>query len=569
MKINIKILTAFFLFISINITYGQWTNGQAADLVLGQPNLTSNTANNGGKNASSLNRSGGIAIDFTNNKMYVADEDNSRVLRYSYPITTDQQAAELVLGQTAFNSSGGGTAQNKFDEPRDLAVDNTGRLWVLDKDNHRIVWFNAAHTISSNGSNADGVLGQTDFTSKSTGRTQSKFSFAYGIDVSTSGTLWVADNGNHRILRFDDAANKANGANADGVLGQTNFTNGSNATTQSGLNSPYDIVISNDGTLWAADYLNHRVLRFDDAANKANGANADGVLGQTDFTSGGGGTSQSKLKNILGITLDLSGNLYTASFSNNRVMIFMDAANKSNGANADYVLGQSDFTSNGTGITATNMSIGFKSGLFIDNTNNYLWVGDANNHRVIRFTASSSLPVELTSFQGKLMDNGNQLNWKTASELNNKGFEVERSIGGQDWENIGFIQGNGTTQERKDYSFLDEIPSSDINYYRLKQIDFDGKFEYSEIISIENKKINTITQIFPNPVSDFLNLTSSEHITRIAIYNNLGQLMQQQIISSDATYTLKIDTKALPSNAYILQIQKQNGQIETQKFVKY
>jgi len=83
--------------------------------------------------------------------------------------------------------------------------------------------------------------------------------------VDSAGRLWVADFFNNRVLRFDGAADKANGANADGVLGQPNFTSNGAATTASGMNSPGGLAIDTAGHLWVADNLNSRVLRFDGA----------------------------------------------------------------------------------------------------------------------------------------------------------------------------------------------------------------------------------------------------------------------------------------------------------------
>ena len=148
--------TTFTTGTPINVT---WTDGQAADLVIGQPNLTSNTADNGGIGATTLDGCSGIAIDHTNGKMYVADEDNHRVLRYAYPITSNQPAAEVVFGQPNFTSSTDATTQAGMGFPAGVAVDANGTLWVADSENSRVLRFDNAHTINSNGPNADGVLG--------------------------------------------------------------------------------------------------------------------------------------------------------------------------------------------------------------------------------------------------------------------------------------------------------------------------------------------------------------------------------------------------------------------------
>ncbi len=183
--------------------------------------------------------------------------------------------------------------------------------------------------------------------------------------------------------------------------------------------------------------------------------------------------------------------------------------------------------------------------------------------------SSTALPVELIDFNAQKIDKTVSLTWTTASELNNQGFEIERSQDGERWENIGFVEGNGTTTEFLNYEFIDENPSSSINYYRLKQIDFDEQFEYSPIVSITidlpiavGNKSRTI-QIFPNPVQDKLNIISAEGMG--TIYNMLGQPIKQFSINNKQ---FTINTTDLPKGQYILHITKQNGAVVTQQFLK-
>ena len=206
-----------------------------------------------------------------------------------------------------------------------------------------------------------------------------------GVFADTAGRLWVSD-ASHRVLRFDNAATKAIGADADGVLGQTNFTNNTAATTQSGMNDPWGVFGDTDGRLWVADYRNHRVLRFDNAALKADGGNADGVLGQTNFTANTAATTQSGMQGPSGVFGDADGRLYVSDEANHRVIIFNNAAGKSDGENADNVLGQPDFISNTTnngGVSAT--SLNNPELLVIDAATASLFVPDSSNNRVKRY----------------------------------------------------------------------------------------------------------------------------------------------------------------------------------------
>jgi DNA-binding beta-propeller fold protein YncE len=141
-----------------------------------------------------------------------------------------------------------------------------------------------------------------------------------------------------------------------------------------------------EGRLWVAEYGNHRVLRFDNAAAKPDGANADGVLGQASFTSNTAACAQNRMNTPRMVSGDLEGRLYVADGNNNRVLVFENAAELPNGANASSLLGQFNFnqcTMNTGGVSAA--SLFTPSRVFFDTTANVLWVADWNNNRVLMF----------------------------------------------------------------------------------------------------------------------------------------------------------------------------------------
>jgi hypothetical protein len=177
------------------------------------------------------------------------------------------------------------------------------------------------------------------------------------------------------------------------------------------------------------------------------------------------------------------------------------------------------------------------------------------------------LPVELLYFDGYATENGNLLNWETASEENNKGFEIQRSANGENWETLDFVAGAGRTLENQTYDYLDEQPINNANYYRLKQMDIDEAYEYSNIVLIDNQlpMDNSIFNIYPNPVSYELAVNSTDIIERVIIYNTLGQVVKEVIIS-DTQFS--IDVSDLPEGIYTLQAQKANGQLVVKQFVK-
>ncbi|MCO6448984.1 MAG: T9SS type A sorting domain-containing protein [Ignavibacterium album] len=182
----------------------------------------------------------------------------------------------------------------------------------------------------------------------------------------------------------------------------------------------------------------------------------------------------------------------------------------------------------------------------------------------------SYIPVELISFTAQTQGSKVVLNWSTASETNNQGFEVERQAGNQHsgvWEKIGYVSGHGTTTEPRFYSFADENLSTGTYMYRLKQIDFDGSFEYSSEIeaSVFSPKEFALNQNYPNPFNPNTRITFDlpvESAVTLQIFNSLGELIWQQEQSnlSAGSHSVTWDGKdnlgnSLTSGIYFLKMQ--------------
>jgi hypothetical protein len=156
-------------------------------------------------------------------------------------------------------------------------------------------------------------------------------------------------------------------------------------------------------------------------------------------------------------------------------------------------------------------------------------VGASLNNFWLTMNYVDVTPVELTSFTATVVDQEVQLKWVTATELNNQGFEIERSSANQEWEKIGYVPGFGTTTETKSYSFVDENVVTGRYTYRLKQIDFDGQFSYSkEVEVLVNLTPDNfiLFQNYPNPFNPSTTIQfqvpKSSDVT-IVIYDMLGQ----------------------------------------------
>jgi hypothetical protein len=180
----------------------------------------------------------------------------------------------------------------------------------------------------------------------------------------------------------------------------------------------------------------------------------------------------------------------------------------------------------------------------------------------ISFTVNGSLcnfaqvlPITLVSFEGKALEKSNLLTWRTASETQNKGFDIERSTDGSRFEKIGFVAGNGTTSQTQRYAFNDDKSPNGIAYYRLKQLDNDGRFEYSKIVAIAQKGENAVS-VFPNPTEGVLNISTDDYEQAFTMVNSIGQVVLQGE-QLDKT----INLQALPSGFYYLKIGTQTMKV--------
>lgn len=178
----------------------------------------------------------------------------------------------------------------------------------------------------------------------------------------------------------------------------------------------------------------------------------------------------------------------------------------------------------------------------------------------------TTLPVELVSFTAEHTGNGVvNLNWNTATETNNDGFVIERSANGQNWAEIGFVEGNGTTDMPNSYTHQDNVEGAGTYFYRLKQIDYDGAFAYSDVeqVVVEDK---TFRVLVTNPVGNEIQITTSAmdiySNAEASIYNMQGALVAQFNLTSSSQ-----DVSGLSSGAYVLVLRgKANNQ--TIKFIK-
>ncbi|RKY91168.1 MAG: peptidase S8 [Ignavibacteriae bacterium] len=206
------------------------------------------------------------------------------------------------------------------------------------------------------------------------------------------------------------------------------------------------------------------------------------------------------------------------------------------------------------------------------------WSDPSNQAEVLTL-----IPVELTSFEGNVVDGNVQLKWATATETNNLGFNIERRKTSNvkrdnNWKKIGFVEGQGTTTEPQSYSFIDESILSGTYQYRLKQTDYDGSYEYSNIIEVE-VGIPTefsLEQNYPNPFNPTTIIrfsipaveTGHAPSVRLIVFDILGNKVATLINEEKEAgiYEVEFDATGITSGIYFYKLQAGNF-VETKKMM--
>jgi len=191
---------------------------------------------------------------------------------------------------------------------------------------------------------------------------------------------------------------------------------------------------------------------------------------------------------------------------------------------------------------------------------------------VIKYTGI--VPVELTSFAVQVNNLGNVvLNWSTATETNNHMFEIERKSESGGYFTLGFVNGAGTTSEPQNYTYTDNSVSTGTFYYRLKQIDFDGRFQYSDEVEIQvNGPLSfALEQNYPNPFNPTTKIKYSVPEAgniRLSVYNTVGEEIAVLVngYSEAGHFNVTFDASNLPSGVYLYKLQFANT-VQTKKMM--
>jgi hypothetical protein len=175
------------------------------------------------------------------------------------------------------------------------------------------------------------------------------------------------------------------------------------------------------------------------------------------------------------------------------------------------------------------------------------------------------VPVELISFNVVVNNGIVELTWQTATEINNRGFEVQRKIGNREFNIIGFIDGNGTTTEISNYTFIDENVTPGFYSYRLKQYDFDASFKYLDYIQVDvfAPLVYSLEQNYPNPFNPSTTISYSNPengFVTLKVYDILGNEVAVLVNEKKPAgiYKIEFNARGLPSGIYFYTIYSSN-----------
>jgi hypothetical protein len=186
--------------------------------------------------------------------------------------------------------------------------------------------------------------------------------------------------------------------------------------------------------------------------------------------------------------------------------------------------------------------------------------------------ASGTLPIELLSFTGRLQGENVKLNWSTVFEQNSKGFEIEKSLDGISFRTIGFVAGAGNSNTTRNYSFTDPQRAVEFNYYRLKLVDIDNTFDYSDVVLVKNAFGKQDVYLAGNPITNDINIQFAKTPNgkvAISIYDMKGSKIYEATYNNYTQTSLQINTanKLLAHGVYSVKVET-NGNIYNLKAIK-
>ncbi|MBI2270232.1 MAG: T9SS type A sorting domain-containing protein [Bacteroidetes bacterium] len=399
--------------------------------------------------------------------------------------------------------------------------------------------------------------------------------------ASITGVVAVASGYYHTVYLKSNGTAWSCGRNAYGELGIGSCCGSRSTPVQvAGLTGikkvkaggRFLLFLLNDSTVWGC------------------GLNTEGQLGNGTTTSTGAGPAV-QVSGLTGV-IDIEAGYYHSVF------LKKDSTVWACGRNTQGQLGDGSFTQRTTPVQVSGLtgvrtiSAGYYQSLFLKNDSTVWACGLNDNGQLGDGTTTNRgvpvqvlglcptyipLPIELLSFNATAMDKSIRLNWSTASETNNNFFTIEKSLNGSDWKSIGIVKGAGNSTHVMNYESFDTEPVTGIQYYKLKQTDFDGQYKYSELIAINFSK-NFSFSIYPNPVyansntTIYLNMNHAADESKpilVVVYDAIGRQVFSKINiqeKNNGQITAVDPSNTLSPGVYIISATSDNS-IYKQKLI--
>ncbi len=343
----------------------------------------------------------------------------------------------------------------------------------------------------------------------------------------------------------------------DGTNDHFNRTDGSDIGNVSGAYSAMD------GTyFWAAedtddnggDEVKEKMITFNSISVSGNGLVFKGLFGAGNEN--GAGASAYDAADYMIVEYSVDGGAFTKGlefrYENNGDLynepLLQDTDFDGNGDGVKLVTAMQEIT---FALPSVTSSIQFRILVYMDSEDEEV----AFDNFILEDT--TPLPVELTSFTAKATEAAVVLNWTTATEVNNYGFDVESKRASTDtWETIAFVNGHGNSNSPKEYSYI--VANATSGSYRLKQIDTDGGFEYSDVVTVGNA-VNKLSQNYPNPFNPTTQISFSvaqASNVNISVYNALGQKVTELVNKNmnAGNHTVNFNGSNLASGFYFYRL---------------
>ena len=313
--------------------------------------------------AAQLRNPRGVAVDGSGN-LYIADGSNQRIRKVD---SSGNISTVAGTGTAGFSGDGAAATAAQLNSPEDVMLDGSGNLYIADTLNHRIRKVDSSGNISTVAG-----TGTAGFSGDGAAATAAQLSNPQGVAVDGSGNLYIGDRGNHRIRKVDSSGNISTVAGT----GTAGFSGDGAAATAAQLRNPSGVAVDGSGNLYITDRLNHRIRKVDSAGNISTVAGT----GRQGFSGDGAAATAAQLSNPEDVTLDGSGNLYIADFWNQRIRKVDSAGNISTVAGGAV----------GDGGAAVAARLIYPRDVAPDGSGN-LYIADNSNHRIRKVDSSGNI----------------------------------------------------------------------------------------------------------------------------------------------------------------------------------